>query len=232
MHDSVAQLGSVQVEIQRACRDVQEHCGLANPPQVTLITVSKLFDAAHITPVLEANSLLGGAHRVFGENYVQEAAQKWLPLKESYPDVSLHMIGPLQSNKVKAACGVFDVIHTLDRRSLAEALAKEGQKKGVLPRLLIQVNTGEEPQKAGVLPHELEAFFTYCTLTLDLPVTGLMCIPPENQPPSPHFAFLRKLAATYALPELSMGMSADFEQAIMLGATFVRVGSRIFGARS
>jgi pyridoxal phosphate enzyme (YggS family) len=196
-----------------------------DPASVTLIAVSKTFPVEAVEPVLAAG------HRVFGENRVQEAKAKWPALRERCPDVELHLIGPLQSNKARDAVTLFDVIHSLDRPSLAEALVREMERTGRRPRLFVQVNTGEEPQKAGVAPAEADAFIAQCRDTWKLPVVGLMCIPPVDEPPSPHFALLAKIAARNGLSCLSMGMSADFEQAVMLGATHVRVGSAIFGAR-
>ena len=200
-----------------------------DPASITLIAVSKTFPGEAIEPVL------GAGHRVFGENYVQEAKAKWGPLRERYPDVELHLIGPLQSNKARDAVRLFDAIHTLDRASLAEALAKEIAKAAEAaerrPRLLVQVNTGEEPQKGGVMPAEADAFIDACRVRWGLTVDGLMCIPPADEPPSPHFGLLYKIAARHGLRTLSMGMSADFEAAIQLGATHVRVGSAIFGER-
>jgi hypothetical protein len=192
---------------------------------VTLIAVSKTFPAETILPVLEAGQ------RVFGENYVQEAKAKWPALKERFADVELHMIGPLQSNKAEDAVRLFDAIHTLDRESLATALSKAIARLGRAPRLLVQVNTGLEPQKGGVTPADTEAFVRRCREVHGLAIDGLMCIPPAEQTPSPHFALLDKLAAGLGLPLLSMGMSADFDAAIQLGATHVRVGSAIFGTR-
>lgn len=196
-----------------------------DPASVTLIAVSKTFPVEAVEPVLAAG------HRVFGENRVQEAKAKWPALRERCPDVELHLIGPLQSNKARDAVTLFDVIHSLDRPSLAEALVREMERTGRRPRLFVQVNTGEEPQKAGVAPAEADAFIAQCRDRWKLPVVGLMCIPPVDEPPSPHFALLAKIAARNGLSCLSMGMSADFEQAVMLGATHVRVGSAIFGAR-
>jgi PLP dependent protein len=187
--------------------------------------VSKTFPAEAILPVLEAGQ------RVFGENYVQEAKAKWPALRERFPDAKVHMIGPLQSNKAGEAVRLFDCIQSLDRESLAKELAKEIAKAGRAPDLVVQVNTGSEPQKGGVLPTEAEAFVTRCREVHGLAISGLMCIPPADQPPSPHFALLAKLASGLGLPLLSMGMSADYEAAIQLGATHVRVGSAIFGAR-
>jgi pyridoxal phosphate enzyme (YggS family) len=221
MSDAVARLESVRAEIVRAARDFGR-----DPASITLVAVSKTFPVEAIEPVLVAG------HRVFGENYVQEAKGKWPALRERYPDVELHMIGPLQSNKAKDAVQLFDAIHTLDRTSLAEALAKEMAKQGRRPKLLVQVNTGEEPQKGGVVPAEADAFIAACRERFGLPVGGLMCIPPADQPPSPHFALLNTIAARNGLAWLSIGMSADFEAAIQLGATHVRVGSAIFGSRA
>ena len=222
--DSVARLQSVRAAIARAARDFER-----DPASITLIAVSKTFPGEAIEPVL------GAGHRVFGENYVQEAKAKWGPLRERYPDVELHLIGPLQSNKARDAVRLFDAIHTLDRASLAEALAKEIAKAADAaerrPRLLVQVNTGEEPQKGGVMPAEADAFIDACRVRWGLTVDGLMCIPPADEPPSPHFGLLYKIAARHGLRTLSMGMSADFEAAIQLGATHVRVGSAIFGER-
>jgi len=222
--DSVARLQSVRTAIARAARDFGR-----DPASITLVAVSKTFPEEAIEPVLAAGQ------RVFGENYVQEAKAKWGPLRERYPDVELHLIGPLQSNKARDAVRLFDAIHTLDRGSLAEALAKEIAKAADAaerrPRLLVQVNTGEEPQKGGVMPAEADAFIDACRVRWGLTVDGLMCIPPADEPPSPHFGVLYKIAARHGLRTLSMGMSADFEAAIQLGATHVRVGSAIFGER-
>jgi pyridoxal phosphate enzyme (YggS family) len=220
MSDAVARLHAVRAEIVRAARDFGR-----DPASITLVAVSKTFPAEAIEPVLAAGQ------RVFGENYVQEAKAKWPALRERYPGVDLHMIGPLQSNKAKEAVALFDAIHTLDRPSLAEALAKEIARQGRRPKLLVQVNTGEEHQKGGVPPTEADAFIAACRQRHGLAIEGLMCIPPADEPPSPHFALLNTIARRNALPWLSMGMSADFEAAIQLGATHVRVGSAIFGAR-
>ena len=194
------------------------------PGSVTLIAVSKVQPLERVVAVLEAG------HRTFGENYVQEAAGKWPDLRARYAGVALHMIGPLQTNKAKPALELFDAIHTLDRPSLAERLARLVQGAGRCPDLFVQVNTGAEPQKAGVLPGDADAFVAQCR-GLDLPIRGLMCIPPEDQDATPHFAMLRDMAARNGLTGLSMGMSSDFESAIAHGATHVRVGSAIFGAR-
>jgi pyridoxal phosphate enzyme (YggS family) len=219
--DTVARLQSVRGAVARAARDFGR-----DPASVTLVAVSKTFPAEAVEPVLEAGQ------RVFGENYVQEAKAKWTPLREQYSDVELHLIGPLQSNKARDAVRLFDAIHTLDRESLASALAKEIAKAGRAPRLFVQVNTGEEPQKGGVMPAEADAFIAACRERWSLPVEGLMCIPPADEPSSPHFALLHKIAARNGLGTLSMGMSADFEAAIQLGATHVRIGSAIFGERA
>ena len=216
----VARLNGVRAGIARAAGD----CG-RDPANVTLIAVSKTFPAEAVEPVLAAGQ------RAFGENYVQEAKAKWPALRERYPDVELHLIGPLQSNKARDAVALFDVIHTVDRPSLAEALAKEIARAGRAPRLLVQVNTGEEPQKGGIAPADADAFLEACRARYGLVVDGLMCIPPETDPPSPHFALLATIARRNGLKLLSMGMSADFEAAIQLGATHVRVGSAIFGMR-
>ena len=216
----VDRLNAVREAIARAARDNGR-----DPAGVTLIAVSKTFPAEAVEPVLAAGQ------RIFGENYVQEAKAKWPALRERYPDVELHLIGPLQSNKAREAVQLFDAIHTLDRPSLAEALSKEIAKQGRRPRLLVQVNTGEEPQKGGVAPGEADAFIAACRDRYGLAVEGLMAIPPAEDPPSPHFALLAAIAKRNALPLLSIGMSADFEAAIQLGATHVRVGSAIFGTR-
>jgi PLP dependent protein len=220
MSDAVARLESVRAEIVRAARDFGR-----DPASITLVAVSKTFPADAIEPVLEAGQ------RVFGENYVQEAKGKWPPLRERYPDVELHMIGPLQSNKAKEAVALFDAIHSVDRPSICEALAKEINSQNKRPDLFVQLNTGEEPQKAGVAPGEADAFIASCRDKYGLVISGLMCIPPVNEAPAPHFALTAKIAARNGLKNLSMGMSADFAVAIQLGATHVRVGSAIFGAR-
>lgn len=192
---------------------------------VTLIAVSKVQPPERVEAVLEAG------HRVFGENYVQEAAGKWPAWRDRFGPLELHMIGPLQTNKAKVAVEVFDAIHTLDRPSLATKLAGLQQARGSLPRLFVQVNTGEEPQKAGVLPGNLPLFLKDCR-AMDLAPVGLMCIPPEAEDSTPHFAMLARMAADHGLTGLSMGMSGDFEAAIAHGATHVRVGSAIFGERA
>lgn len=192
---------------------------------VTLIAVSK------VQPAERVESVLAEGHRVFGENYVQEAAGKWPAWRDRFPGVALHMIGPLQSNKAKLAVELFDAIHTLDRPSLATRLAGLAQARGSLPQLFVQVNTGAEPQKAGVLPGDLSGFLRDCR-AMDLSPFGLMCIPPEGEDSTPHFAMLARLAADHGLTGLSMGMSGDFESAVAQGATHIRVGSAIFGERT
>lgn len=191
---------------------------------VTLIAVSKVQPDSRVAAVLDEG------HRVFGENKVQEAAGKWPDFRESYKGIDLHLIGPLQTNKARQAMELADSIHTLDRPKLAKTLARLAQELGHCPDLFIQVNTGEEDQKAGVLPAEADAFIAE-SISLDLPIKGLMCIPPVDEEPSLHFALLAKIAARNGLSGLSMGMSSDFESAIALGATHVRVGSAIFGER-
>lgn len=196
-----------------------------SPASVELIAVSKTFDADAVRPVLDAGQ------RVFGENRVQEAERKWPGLRSAFPDVELHLIGPLQSNKAKEAVALFDAIHTVDREKIARAIAGEMARQQRSLKLFIQVNTGEESQKAGVMPREARAFVDFCRDELQLPIAGLMCIPPVDEEPAVHFAFLAKLAKEAGLPGLSMGMSSDFETAIAFGATHVRVGSAIFGQR-
>ncbi len=196
-----------------------------DPGSVELIAVSKTFDAEAIRPIIDAGQ------RIFGENRVQEAERKWPPLRAEYPDIKLHLIGPLQSNKAKEAVAFFDAIHTIDREKIAHAVAADMAKQGRALELFVQVNTGEEPQKAGVLPREAAAFVALCRDELKLPIAGLMCIPPVDEEPAVHFAFLAKLARELRLSGLSMGMSGDYETAVAFGATYVRVGSAIFGAR-
>ena len=191
---------------------------------VTLLAVSKLQPDAKVLQALQAGQ------RAFGENYVQETAAKWPAFRTQFPDAKVHMIGPLQTNKAKQAVELFDAIHTLDRASLAEKLAKLAQARGQCPDLFVQVNTGEEPQKAGILPAGLDDFLKDCH-AMDLKPQGLMCIPPDGEDPTPHFQMLAGMAARHGLSGLSMGMSSDFELAVALGATHVRVGSAIFGAR-
>ena len=195
------------------------------PASVTLVAISKTFGAEAIEPVIAAGQ------RVFGENRVQEAKAKWPALKERHPGLELHLVGSLQSNKAKDAIALFDAIHSVDRQSLAEALAKEIQKQGRHPLLFVEVNTGAEPQKAGVLPEDADAFVTACRDSYGLRIAGLMCIPPVDEAPAPHFALTAKIATRNGLSFLSMGMSADFKVAIAFGATHVRVGTAIFGGR-
>ena len=218
-------------EIPTRLRLVKEEIVLAaeaagrKPGAVQLVAVSKTLPAAAIEDAIEAGQ------RIFGENRVQEAQGKWPGLRDLHSDLELHLIGPLQTNKVKEAVALFDVVETLDRPKLARALAEEMERTGKRPRLFVQVNTGEEPQKAGIAPEETAAFVALCRDTFDLAVDGLMCIPPLDEEPSMHFALLAKLAKEIGLRELSMGMSGDFEKAIAFGATYVRVGTAIFGER-
>jgi len=209
-------------------RDIAEAARSAgrDAEAVKLIAVSKTVPADAIEEAIACGQ------RRFGENRVQEAKAKWPALKERHPGLELHLIGPLQSNKVRDAVELFDVIHSVDRPKIAAALAEEMKRAGKSPRLLVQVNTGEEPQKAGVLPSETDAFVGLCRDKLGLPIEGLMCIPPFDEEPSMHFALLAKIAARLGLTELSMGMSGDFEKAIAFGATYVRIGTAIFGART
>jgi len=215
-----ANLDAVRTRLQRAAI-------LANrsPADVRLIAVSKTHGADAVEAAIAASQL------VFGENRVQEAAAKFAAIRAATPEVEVHLIGPLQSNKVREAVALFDVIHTLDRESLAEALSKEIGRAGKAPRLFVQVNTGEEPQKAGIAPGEALEFVSRCRDQWGLSIEGLMCIPPVEDQPAPHFALLMKLARQAGVKELSMGMSHDFEIAVSLGATYVRVGSAIFGQR-
>jgi PLP dependent protein len=218
-------------EIPARLRLVKEEIALTaeavgrRPSAVKLVAVSKTVPAAVIEEAIEAGQ------RVFGENRVQEAHGKWPALKVLHPDIELHLIGPLQTNKVKEAVALFDVIETVDRPKLARVLAEEMERQGKRPRLLVQVNTGGEPQKAGITPEEAASFLTLCGDTFDLAIDGLMCIPPFDEDPSMHFALLAKLADELGLKELSMGMSGDFDKAIAFGATYVRVGTAIFGER-
>ncbi|MFN7223220.1 MAG: YggS family pyridoxal phosphate-dependent enzyme [Paracoccaceae bacterium] len=195
------------------------------PGSVQLIAVSKVQPLERVVEVLAAG------HRLFGENYVQEAQAKWPDLRDRFGAVQVHMIGPLQTNKAKVAVELFDAIHTLDRSSLADKLAKLAQARGASPDVFVQVNTGAEPQKAGILPEVTDGFIAQCR-AMDLPLRGLMCIPPDGEDPAPHFAMLADLAARNGLSGLSMGMSSDFEVAVAHGATHIRVGSAIFGART
>lgn len=213
-------LESVLQQIKSAARAVSR-----DPAGVTLIAVSKTHDAERIAPLIAAGQ------RAFGENRIQEAQAKWPALKTTAPDLVLHLIGPLQSNKAADAVALFDVIHTVDRPRIAEALASEMARQNRRLPCFIQVNTGREPQKAGIDPHEAEQFVKDCVATWNLPVVGLMCIPPVEERAAVHFGFLKDLARRTGLSQLSMGMSADFETAVRLGATHVRVGSALFGAR-
>ena len=215
-----ANLAAVQERIAAAARAVDRA-----PEGVTLVAVSKTHPAASVRHALMAG------HRVFGENRVQEAQAKYPELREEFPDLALHLIGPLQTNKVRDAIVLFDVIESVDRLRLAQALAGEMERGGRRPPCLIEVNTGEEPQKAGIMPADADGFILECRERLDLPIIGLMCVPPLDEEPAPHFALLREIARRNGLEILSMGMSADFEKAIRFGATHVRVGTAIFGAR-
>jgi pyridoxal phosphate enzyme (YggS family) len=218
--DRTAALAAVKREIAAACAEAGREADA-----VTLIAVSKTFGADAIEPVIAAGQ------RVFGENRVQEAKAKWPALRARHGELELHLIGSLQSNKAKDAVALFDCVHSVDRPSLAEALAKEVQKQGRQPRLFVEVNTGAEPQKAGVLPEAADAFLASCRETFGLRIDGLMCIPPAEEAPAPHFALAAKIAKRNGLTLLSMGMSADFKVAVAFGATHVRVGTAIFGGR-
>jgi hypothetical protein len=218
--DVASSLHAVMRDIADAARRADR-----DPEAVKLIAVSKTVPE----PAIEEAIALG--QRRFGENRVQEAKGKWPALKERHPDLELHLVGPLQSNKVRDAVELFDVIHSVDRPKIAAALAEEMTRAAKRPRLLVQVNTGEEPQKAGVLPSETDGFVGLCRDELGLPIEGLMCIPPLDEEPALHFALLAKIAARLRLRELSMGMSGDFEKAIAFGATYLRIGTAIFGAR-
>jgi pyridoxal phosphate enzyme (YggS family) len=219
-HDPFTAIEAVRHDIDAACRDASRSL-----ESVTLLAVSKTYGPEAIEPLIVAG------HRAFGENRVQEAEAKWPALRERYPDLSLHLIGALQSNKAKEALALFDAVHSVDRPSLCAALAKEIQKAGRAPVMFVQVNTGGESQKGGVLPERADAFIAACRATYDLPVSGLMCIPPIDEAPAPHFALTAKIADRNGLKLLSMGMSADFAIAIRFGATHVRVGTAIFGSR-
>jgi PLP dependent protein len=210
----------VLARIQAAAREAGR-----DPADIQLVTVSKTFGAEDIRPVIEAGQ------RVFGENRVQEAKGKWPALRERFPDLELHLIGPLQSNKTRDAVALFDAIQTIDRVKIADAVADEMARAGRKPKLFVQVNTGDEAQKAGVAVSEAEALLRHCRETLGLTIEGLMCIPPFEGDPAPHFALLARMAGAFGLAKLSMGMSGDFETAIRHGATHVRIGSAIFGAR-
>jgi PLP dependent protein len=214
-------LTAVRADIVRACRDAER-----DPATVTLVAVSKTFGAEQIEPVIVAGQ------KVFGENRVQEAKAKWPELSARHAGVELHLVGTLQSNKAREAVALFDAIHSLDRASLAEALAKEIAKQGRQPVLFAEINTGAEPQKGGVMPQDADAFLTACRDRHGLRISGLMCIPPADEAPAPHFALTAKIARRNGLSLLSMGMSADFPIAIAFGATHVRVGTAIFGVRT
>ena len=213
-------LAAVEQDIERACKEARR-----DRASVTLIAVSKTFDAATISPIIDAGQ------RVFGENRVQEAKTKWPALVAACPGIALHLIGPLQSNKAREAVALFDAIHSVDRPSICEALAREINAQKKQPELFVQLNTGEEPQKAGIAPDAADAFIASCREKYSLVISGLMCIPPVSEAPAPHFALTAKIAARNGLKNLSMGMSADFAIAIQFGATHVRVGSAIFGHR-
>jgi len=210
-------------DIEARLRAAEDAAGRASG-SVTLVAISKVQPRDRVAAVVDAG------HRVFGENRVQEAEARWPEFRARHPDISLHLVGPLQSNKTRAAMGFFDAIHTVDRVKLARTIARIADETGACPELFVQVNTGAEPQKAGVTPDEAAALIAECR-TLSLPVAGLMCIPPFDDDPVPHFRLLRSIAEAEGLEGLSMGMSADFEAAIAEGATHVRVGSAIFGAR-
>ncbi|MBZ9658976.1 YggS family pyridoxal phosphate-dependent enzyme [Mesorhizobium sp. ESP-6-4] len=220
MTNAVEQLHAVRAKIANAEREAKRA-----PGAVTLVAVSKTFAAEDIRPVIEAGQ------RVFGENRVQEAQGKWPALKAAFADIELHLIGPLQSNKAKEAVALFDIIETVDREKIAAELSKEMARQGRAPKLYVQVNTGSEPQKAGIEPREAVAFVKRCREMHGLAIEGLMCIPPADENPGPHFALLEKLAREAGVAKLSMGMSGDYETAIAFGATSVRVGSAIFGNR-
>lgn len=221
MSEGADRLAEVKAHIAEAAESAGR-----SPADVTLVAVSKTHGAERV------RELLAVGQRVFGENRVQEAEQKFPALKGEYPDLELHLIGPLQTNKAREAVALFDVIQSVDREKLAAALAKEMARTGKRPDCYIQVNTGEEPQKAGILPADLDGFVAICRDTHKLPIVGLMCIPPVDEEPALHFALLAKMAARHGLAKVSMGMSADYVSAVKLGATHVRVGSALFGARS
>lgn len=221
---TVAAIEPALVRVQTRVANAARAAG-RDPRDVSLIAVSK----AH--PQAVACSALTAGHRIFGENRVQEAAAKWPELRQRFTDIDLHLIGPLQTNKAADAVALFDVIQTLDRERLAQALAREFERQDRAPALFVQVNTGEEGQKAGVMPGNADAFIARCRREYGLAIAGLMCIPPAREDPEPHFAMLAEIAARNGVSRLSMGMSADFETAIGLGATEVRVGTAIFGTR-
>jgi hypothetical protein len=218
--DAPARLQLVRAKIAAACAQARR-----DPATVSLVAVSKTFPAEAIAPVLASGQ------RVFGENRVQEAKAKWPPLKEQYPDLELHLVGPLQSNKAREAVALFDAVHSVDRASLCEALAKEIARQGRQPLLFAEINTGGEAQKSGIPLPAADDFLRRCRETYGLSLAGLMCLPPLDEPPAPHFALTAKIAHRHGLKLLSMGMSADFLQAIAFGATHVRIGTAIFGER-
>jgi pyridoxal phosphate enzyme (YggS family) len=219
--DRTTGLEAVRSQVAQACRDANR-----DPVTVTLVAISKTFEAEAIEPVIASGQ------QIFGENRVQEAKAKWPPLTARYSGIELHLVGSLQSNKAKEAVTLFDAIHSVDRTSLAEALAKEISRQNRQPLLFVEINTGAEPQKAGVLPQDADAFLAACRDRYGLNISGLMCIPPHDEAPAPHFALTAKIAKRKRLTLLSMGMSADFPTAIAFGATHVRVGTAIFGGRS
>jgi pyridoxal phosphate enzyme (YggS family) len=221
LKSSAERLAGVRDGIAKACTEAGR-----DPASVTLVAVSKTFDVDAIEPVI------GCGQRVFGENRVQEAKAKWSELKERHPDIELHLVGSLQSNKARDAVALFDAIHSVDRPSLAQALAQEIARQGRSPLLFVEINTGAEPQKAGVLPEAADDFLATCRHTYGLAIAGLMCVPPFDEPSAPHFALTAKIAQRNGLGLLSMGMSADFSTAIAFGATHVRVGTAIFGGRT
>lgn len=218
--DVAANIAAIEHRIATAAEDSGR-----DPGDVSLVAVSKIHEPERIRPAIDAG------HRVFGENRVQEAEEKWPDLRALAPDITLHLIGPLQGNKVKSALEIFDVIETVDRAKLARRIANLMEETGRRPEIFVQVNTGAEPQKAGVLPEEADALVTLCRDELGLDVGGLMCIPPIDEEPAVHFALLAKIAERNGLSKLSMGMSADYETAVRLGATHVRIGTAIFGDR-
>ncbi len=218
--DIAANLATVRAAIAEEAKAAERA-----PDDVTLVAIAKTYPAEVVRQALDAG------HRVFGENRVQEAESKWPDLKQAIPDISLHLVGPLQTNKARNAVALFDVIETVDRPKLARTLADQMERTGRRPSCLIQVNTGEEPQKAGVLPADSDAFIRACREDYQIPVAGLMCIPPIDEEPALHFALLREIARRNGVDGLSMGMSADYPTAIRFGATWVRVGTAIFGAR-
>jgi hypothetical protein len=219
--DVADNIKAIRAGIDQAARAIGR-----DPAQVALIAVSKKQPDARVQAALDAG------HRVFGENRVQEAQGRWTERRQQVPDLELHLVGALQSNKAKEAVELFDAIHSVDRESVAKALAKEIEKQGRRPALFVQINTGEEAQKAGIAPGDADAFIAWCRDELDLPIVGGMCLPPVDEEPAPHFALLAKIAARNGLSQLSMGMSGDYETAVQLGATHVRVGSALFGERT